>query len=314
MLRPFEALAAHPLWEEIRSTNPLMTFRLQGDIELVCQRPAVVSAAAPTSTRHTRAGTSGIRCAWSPASRLALERLHPAIKGVWGAQTSGANIVSFNLDAFNSYGKAQGANAPVASRPPSPTPRHSTTCSPRARASACRLATRRPCSGHRSRRMRMSKTCLPRSSERRTTRTHGPHRSRPASSQSIVVASMAARGENRFFVLGLSPNAARIAVRFWHAAPPRDCRRIAAWFDDLEIARAKRPAVSEPVPPAHRDRRAGQGGQHPAQSRRRCNARILAGTPYPVTWLNAAVQRCRAEQQRDLLCAPQPSRPGSTAV
>src|SRR3546814_7312781 len=36
-----------------------------------------------------------------------------AIKGVWGAQTSGANIVSFNLDAFNSYGKAQGGNAPV---------------------------------------------------------------------------------------------------------------------------------------------------------------------------------------------------------
>ena len=41
------------------------------------------------------------------------ERLHTAIKGVWGAQTSGANIVSFNLDAFTSYGKSQGANAPV---------------------------------------------------------------------------------------------------------------------------------------------------------------------------------------------------------
>ncbi|EQD56729.1 CRISPR-associated protein, Csd1-type, partial [mine drainage metagenome] len=43
----------------------------------------------------------------------AIERLHPAIKGVWGAQTSGANIVSFNLDAFRSYGKEQGANAPL---------------------------------------------------------------------------------------------------------------------------------------------------------------------------------------------------------
>src|SRR6266404_4120558 len=27
-------------------------------------------------------------------------RLHPSIKGVWGAQTSGASIISFNLDAF----------------------------------------------------------------------------------------------------------------------------------------------------------------------------------------------------------------------
>lgn len=42
-----------------------------------------------------------------------IARLHPAIKGVWGAQTAGASIVSFNLDAFTSYGKEQGDNAPV---------------------------------------------------------------------------------------------------------------------------------------------------------------------------------------------------------
>ena len=42
-----------------------------------------------------------------------IARLHPAIKGVWGAQTSGASIVSFNLDAFTSYGHEQGENAPV---------------------------------------------------------------------------------------------------------------------------------------------------------------------------------------------------------
>lgn len=40
-------------------------------------------------------------------------RLHPAIKGVWGAQSSGASLVSFNLDAFTSYAKEQGGNAPV---------------------------------------------------------------------------------------------------------------------------------------------------------------------------------------------------------
>lgn len=40
-------------------------------------------------------------------------RLHPAIKGVWGAQSSGASLVSFNLDAFTSYGHEQGDNAPV---------------------------------------------------------------------------------------------------------------------------------------------------------------------------------------------------------
>ena len=42
-----------------------------------------------------------------------IARLHPSIKGVWGAQTAGASIVSFNLDAFTSYGHLQGDNAPV---------------------------------------------------------------------------------------------------------------------------------------------------------------------------------------------------------
>ncbi|GGB32988.1 type I-C CRISPR-associated protein Cas8c/Csd1 [Tistrella bauzanensis] len=40
-------------------------------------------------------------------------KLHPSIKGVRGAQSSGASLVSFNLDAFTSYGKSQGGNAPV---------------------------------------------------------------------------------------------------------------------------------------------------------------------------------------------------------
>lgn len=40
-------------------------------------------------------------------------RLHPLIKGVRGAQSSGAALVSFNAPAFESYGKSQGANAPV---------------------------------------------------------------------------------------------------------------------------------------------------------------------------------------------------------
>lgn len=40
-------------------------------------------------------------------------RLHPSIKGVWGAQSSGASIVAFNQEAFTSYGNEQGYNAPV---------------------------------------------------------------------------------------------------------------------------------------------------------------------------------------------------------
>lgn len=45
-----------------------------------------------------------------------LARLHPAIKGVAGAQPTGAVIVGFNLAAFESYGKTQSFNAPVSNR------------------------------------------------------------------------------------------------------------------------------------------------------------------------------------------------------
>lgn len=46
---------------------------------------------------------------------LPVARLHQNIKGVKGAQSSGASIVSFNADAYESYGrdKQQGLNAPV---------------------------------------------------------------------------------------------------------------------------------------------------------------------------------------------------------
>ncbi|MGN1120926.1 MAG: type I-C CRISPR-associated protein Cas8c/Csd1 [Eubacteriales bacterium] len=42
-----------------------------------------------------------------------IERVHPLIKGVDGAQTSGAAVVSFNADAFCSYNRSQGYNAPI---------------------------------------------------------------------------------------------------------------------------------------------------------------------------------------------------------
>ena len=40
-------------------------------------------------------------------------RLHPAVKGVQGAQSSGASPVSFNAPAFCSYGREQSLNAPT---------------------------------------------------------------------------------------------------------------------------------------------------------------------------------------------------------
>lgn len=43
----------------------------------------------------------------------AAEAVHPSIKGVAGAQSSGAALISFNGDAFCSYGREQSLNAPT---------------------------------------------------------------------------------------------------------------------------------------------------------------------------------------------------------
>lgn len=109
-----------------------------------------------------------------------------------------------------------------------------------------------------------------------------------------------ARGKDRFFVLGLAPNAARIAVRFWHAAPLAEiAQRTREWFDDLRIVRGPNdpefPSLfrlllaaavlnkADNIPP-------NLGGD--------VIRSILDGTPLPSTLMQAVVQRCRAEQAK----------------
>ena len=82
----------------------------------MCTRPATkrptCKAARPVTTDNSAQAFCLPRVS---GETQPIARLHPAIKGVWGAQTSGANIVSFNQRAFESYGKEgrQGENAPV---------------------------------------------------------------------------------------------------------------------------------------------------------------------------------------------------------
>lgn len=63
--------------------------------------------------RIVAAGEGHLATCLVTGERGPVQRLHPSIKGVWGAQTSGASIISFNCNAFTSYGHEQGDNAPV---------------------------------------------------------------------------------------------------------------------------------------------------------------------------------------------------------
>jgi CRISPR-associated protein Csd1 len=95
---------------EARMLDANVLFRLRGDKGFIHQRPAA-QALVGTGAAAAAVG-EGIVCLVT-GEQGALARLHPTIKGVEGAQTAGASLVSFNLDAFTSLGKDQGANAPT---------------------------------------------------------------------------------------------------------------------------------------------------------------------------------------------------------
>ena len=85
-----------------------LVFQLDGELGFIHDR----AAARALLMAGAAAGAEGDICLVT-GLRGPARRLHPSIKGVQGAQTAGAALVSFNLDAFTSYGKEQGANAPT---------------------------------------------------------------------------------------------------------------------------------------------------------------------------------------------------------
>jgi CRISPR-associated protein Csd1 len=86
-----------------------VVFRLSGERGYIHERAA---ARALLRQETATAGDEDEVCLVTGV-RAPVRRLHPTIKGVNGAQSSGASLVSFNLDAFKSYGRDQGANAPT---------------------------------------------------------------------------------------------------------------------------------------------------------------------------------------------------------
>lgn len=93
--------------DEMRDAN--FVFRLDGDPGFLHEREAARRIVEDLSAETD---AEAIQCLVS-GNVSAPARLHPSIRGVSGAQSSGASLVSFNLDAFESYGKEQGLNAPT---------------------------------------------------------------------------------------------------------------------------------------------------------------------------------------------------------
>ena len=109
---PAEPVPSHPLvaqaWAEMAGEN--VVFRLDGERDFVHQLSNVRRA----WTQHIEAlaPSEQVFCLVT-GQRQSVARLHQTIKGVRGAQSSGAALSSFNKSASWSYGKEQNHNAPV---------------------------------------------------------------------------------------------------------------------------------------------------------------------------------------------------------
>ncbi|MCW0372461.1 type I-C CRISPR-associated protein Cas8c/Csd1 [Xanthomonas sacchari] len=314
-----EQYADHPAFaphgEALLDTN--LAFRLEGDPGYLHERAAARTA---WDRQQGQVG-DGIRGLCLVSGTLApLARLHPAIKGVNGAQSSGASIVSFNLDAFTSYGKQQGENAPISEQ------------AAFAYTTALNHLLRRD--PHNRQRVQIGDTTVVFWAQARTT-------TQAQNAEDVVAALM--RGDDtedpsiadgratrrlelvmkqvrqarplrdledgldddaRIFVLGLAPNASRLSIRFWETQTLAGfAKRLADHYDDLSLLppawkRAPTPAYlalqTAPIYGEHGKPKAEDVSPLLAGELTRA---ILAGTRYPQSLLGSIVMRFRADGQ-----------------
>ncbi len=218
---------------EIAASNPNLTFRLRGDVDLVCQRPTVSKL-----IMQSNRSPSARRCLVS-GELDDIERLHPLFSGVKGANPTGATLISFQKDSgYDSYGKTQANNAPVGK------------CATFAYSTALKHLLRRDS----PQKMPVGDSTTVFWADRQTPLENDfaamfdePRKedADPARGTRAVAALLdAARqgvgpvldDKTRFFVLGLTANSARLAIRFWLTGTVADMAiRIVKHFNDLEI-------------------------------------------------------------------------------
>ncbi|MEW9614384.1 type I-C CRISPR-associated protein Cas8c/Csd1 [Shinella sp. S4-D37] len=246
----------------------------------------------------------------------AVARLHPSIKSVWGAQSSGAALVSFNLDAFTSYGHEQGDNAPVSE----------------AAAFAYTTALNRfleKGSGHRIQIGDASTVFWADASK--LAAVEDAEAMFPAFFDAIEDMQQEEKidtkrirerleqirkgmpleevepdlGDVHFHVLGLAPNAARLSVRFFYSGSFEDLtRHYQTFVSDMRI---EPPPPRDPFPPLWRYLREtavlGKGENITPNLAGEWMRSILTGTYYPLTLLSSVLTRIRADGEINALRA-----------
>ena len=246
-----------------------------------------------------------------------IARLHASIKGVRDAQQAGASIVSFNQDSFVSYGKVQGDNAPVSE---AAVFAYTTALNSLISRTSGRDTRDRP--RYRNRVQIADATTVfwaegetPAEAQSNDAFLLSCFNDDSAEDENSVIAKLAAamgeiadgrplaevlpdlKPETQFYVLGLSPNAARISVRFWHQSTLGDLAgAVEQHWKDLRIE----PVPWRTAPAIWRLLRetAAQGDSENIQPNLAGEVMraILSGNRYPRTLFTSVITRIRADR------------------
>mgnify|MGYP001327189389 CR=1 FL=1 len=286
-------------WDEAAKDQNL-AFRLAEERDYIHNR----AAARALWTKVGAAGAPDPQLCLATGSSAPVARLHPSLKGVWGAQSSGASLVSFNLDAFTSYGHEQGDNAPVSE----------------VAAFAYTTALNRFLEKDSGHRIQIGDTSTvfwadatdagvaaqseaffgaffdPVATEKNSADTIAAQLERIRRGERLAEVAPALEQGVRFCVLGLAPNAARLSVRFWWE---NDFGTLTAhyqrYLDDMRLD----PPPREGWPPLWRylTELAAQGKREnvPPLIAGDWMRSILTGAPYPLTLLSTVLMRIRAD-------------------
>lgn len=290
----------HPLWQEVQGTpGANLSFRLAKDTRIVPERRAVVQAVRD-AVSAVADDAAQAQCLVT-GERGPIATLHPVIKGVQGAQPTGANIVSFNLDAFRTHARSQGANAPVSERAVFAY----TTALNRLLDRNSRLkahvgdttvvfwsAEGNPVEDLVAALFRDDQKALDDPEQ-------GVERLRQVFTSPWQGHPPVKDDRSHFYILGLAPNSSRISIRFWHRTTVAAfAKAVLQHFGDIHVARPDW-LPSYPSIRALLKSTAVLGKEEniPPNLAGAVLESVLTGRPYPRTLLSAAVQRVRTEPE-----------------
>ena len=250
--------------------------------------------------RETPGGGALIRCLVT-GRQAPLARLHPSIKGVKEAQSSGASLVSFNAESFCSYGHEQGANAPVGEYAAfAYTQALNDLLADREHVQhvgdttiVCWAQGGDPAYQDAGMDMLYDEGAWTESDLRGAMEKLA--QGRPAEWKDMIL-----QPDTHFYVLGLSPNAARLSVRFfWQDSFAAFARNVDRHYQDLNVVDAYEPGDFTPSVWRLAQATVNQNIRNSSAATRLAGdllQAVLYGTPYPDTLLNGVVLRIRAER------------------